>query len=58
MARGDKSAYINKVIDDFNRGKFIDYFIIANYNNYSYSFILRYIYSLTKSRKEANSFYY
>jgi hypothetical protein len=58
MARGDKLAHINKVINDFKRGKFIDYFTIANYNNYSYSSILRYIYGLIKSRKKANSFYY
>jgi hypothetical protein len=58
MARGDKSAHINKVVDDFKRGKFIDYFTIANHNSCSYSFILRYIHGLTKSRKEANSFYY
>jgi hypothetical protein len=54
MAGGDKSARINKAVDDFKRGKFIDYFVITNYYSCSYSFVLKRIRGFIKSKKKTN----
>jgi hypothetical protein len=58
MARIDKSARITKAIDAIQRGEFTEYSKAAGYYRCSRSAISRRIRGLTKTRQQANSFWY
>jgi hypothetical protein len=58
MARIDKSAQISKAVDAIRRGEFADYAKAAMHFNCSRSAVSQRIWGLTKTRKEANSFWH
>lgn len=58
MARIDKSANISKAVDAIKRGEFTDYAKAAKHFKCSRSAVSRRVRGLTKSRKEANSFWH
>ena len=58
MARADKSAWINVAVAIIKRGEFTNYSKVAKKYKCNYISLLKHIYSVTKTKKEANSFYY
>jgi hypothetical protein len=58
MARIDKSGRITKAVDAFRRGEFSDYAKAADHLKCSRSAVSRRVRGLTKTRKEANSFWH
>ena len=58
MARVDKSACIAVAIAAIKLGEIIDYSKVAAKFDIDYTIISKRIYSLTKSKKDANSFWH
>jgi hypothetical protein len=58
MARADKLAQVNKAVLVIYSGEFTDYSLAAIAHRCDYTVVLRRIRGLTKTRQEANSFYY
>jgi len=58
MARIDKSGRITKAVDTVGRGEFSDYTKAADHFKCSRSAVSRRVRGLTKTRKEANSFWH
>jgi hypothetical protein len=58
MARTDKSAKISAAIDAIKRGEFANYANTAKEYGYDRGALSRRIRGLTKTKKEANSFYH
>jgi hypothetical protein len=57
MARGDKSALINKAVAAIRAGEFADYSKTAARFGVNCTFVLKRVRGLTKPRQKANSFY-
>jgi hypothetical protein len=57
MARADKSAAVNKAALAIRSGEFIDYSLAARAHGCDRTAVSRRVRGLTKSRKEANSFF-
>jgi uncharacterized protein YoaH (UPF0181 family) len=58
MGRADKSAQVTKAVLIIRSGEYIDYSNAAKKFYYSHMAVIRRIKGLTKTRQEANSFYY
>ena len=58
MARADKSARISKAVAAYRAGEFADYSKAAAHFGADRSAVSRRVRGLTKSKKEANSFYH
>lgn len=58
MARTDKSALISKAVDAIRASEFIDFSKAAAYFGVDRTSVSKRVRGLTKTRKEANSFYF
>ena len=58
MARIDKSARVTEAVDAIKRGEFSDYTKAAQHFRCSHSAVSRRVRGLTRTRKEANSFWH
>jgi O6-methylguanine-DNA--protein-cysteine methyltransferase len=58
MGRADKSAQVTKAVLVIRLGEYIDYSNAAKKFHCSRMAVIRRIKGLTKTRQEANSFYY
>jgi hypothetical protein len=58
MARINKSARIDAAVDAIKRGEFTDFANAARKHGCDRAALSRRVHGLTKSKKEANSFYH